>query len=279
MENKKLKIGLHPTQITRDLGSGIFEISIHYPEKIFEQKLREYADSQHKNKKNQEALEDFLARNRIEAPPAEAVQYNLQHIFQADTYFTNGQRIVSCFERNGHFELLEHSSKAFTHFHLTSSAFFRLSIHTLQPIEAISERNRDLEVVKLLKDRQVQFLPILESNEEWAMMSHSLLEGYEFRYAGKVLKKQESFYEGQGLDKILKEFIALIRPATLKCCLNCAHFKFSGMSHQMSSGTVGYCGLLLDNPDNREGVQDSVTGIDAWCDDFRGAAFKPRQGM
>jgi hypothetical protein len=276
MKKPSLKIGQYPTRILRNLGSGIVEISIQYPENIYEQKLREYADSRHKNKNNQKALEDFLTRNRIEAPPAEAVQFNLQHIFKADTYFTNGQRIVSCFEKDGHFELLEHSSDAFTHFHLTPSAFFRLSIHTLQPIEAISERNRDLEVVKLLKDRQVKFLPILESNEEWAMMSHSLLEGYEFRYGDKVLKKHESFYEGRGLDKILKEFIALIRPSTLKCCLNCAHFKFSGMSYEMSSGTVGYCGLLLENPDKREGVQDSVTNIDAWCDDFRGAAFKPR---
>jgi hypothetical protein len=279
MKNSTLKIGLHPTQILRHLGSGIVEISIHYPANIYEQKLREYVDSRYKNKDHQKALQDFLSKNRIEAAPEEAVKVNLQHIFKADSYFTNGQRIVSCFERDGHFELLEHSSKAFTHFHLTPSSFFRLSIHTLQPIEAISKRNRDLEVVKLLKGRQVQFLPILESDNEWAMMSHSLLEGYEFRYAGKVVKKQESFYEGRGLDKILKEFIALIRPATLKCCLNCAHFKFSGMSHQMSSGTVGYCGLLLENPDNREGVQDSVTGIDAWCDDFRGAAFKPHQGM
>ncbi len=269
MKKTSLKIGLHPAQILRDLGSGIFEIRIQYPDNIYERKIAEYTESQLKNKNHQAALKDFLLRKGIDVLPEEAMKINLQHIFKADTYFTNGQSILSCIKRDEQFELFEHAPEDFTHFHVTPCAFFRLSILSIQPIEAISERNRDLEVIKLLSKREVKFLPILESDDEWAMMRQSLIDGYEFRYGDKVLTKRAAFYEGRGLDKILREFIDRIRPATLKCCLNCEHFKFSGMSYEMSGGTVGYCGLLQENSEKREGLKDVVTEIDAWCGDFR----------
>lgn len=47
-----------------------------------------------------------------------------------------------------------------------------------------------------------------------------------------------------------------------QCCLTCEHFRFSGMSMQMSNGRSGYCGLIgFRSP-------KAIVVIDHYCKTF-----------
>jgi hypothetical protein len=73
----------------------------------------------------------------------------------------------------------------------------------------------------------------------------------------------------QELKKIVREFHKIIlkkikEEDIKKQCKNCAFFKFSGMSRQMSSGTAGYCFYWMGETGSRV-----IVRIDNYCPKFK----------
>ncbi len=76
----------------------------------------------------------------------------------------------------------------------------------------------------------------------------------------KYSETDEEISANELLSKLAKKLYT--KGYEFQCCLACSHFRFSGMSMQMSNGRSGYCGLI--------GFRNSkaVVKIDHYCNKF-----------
>lgn len=266
--NKVLKIGSYNANIKRDLGIGIYEIEILYPKNILEEKFKEYEKIKIEKPDFIKNFQESLLRIGVKTDSEKAAYMNLKQVFKADRYFTNGHLMITVIEEDGLSYLYTHLFNLFTNFHTDYSFFTATSLKNKHPVDLVSDLKVDIEVIEILSKKNISGLPVLEDSQSYATIESSLEFGEKFIYQDIVFNSKLSDVDGRPRDQILQKFIDLVKPKTLKCCLNCKNFRFSGMSHDMSWGNTGYCQLLLDNERNREGVKDRITDIDLWCDNF-----------
>jgi hypothetical protein len=65
-----------------------------------------------------------------------------------------------------------------------------------------------------------------------------------------------------------KAFLGSIKPRKAICCIECEHFQFSGMSHDMSGGHTGYCQLMISKL-KEPNVKQSITKSTNSCSQFK----------
>ncbi|MBK6497386.1 MAG: hypothetical protein IPG00_04150 [Saprospiraceae bacterium] len=65
-----------------------------------------------------------------------------------------------------------------------------------------------------------------------------------------------------------EQIIELNKPNEIETCLNCINFQFSGMSHEMSGGSTGYCFLVRDQLIEKS-VKEQMTNIWSRCSKFK----------
>jgi hypothetical protein len=107
------------------------------------------------------------------------------------------------------------------------------------PEKYIAEHEKHLKKLKskrLLNDKPSIALKIFKGNEEKSIkvsgnLNHCVYKGKEYQSE-----------EGEAIAKLLS-FEKYFEGFKTKSCANCKHFRFSGMSHDMSGGWAGYCWL------------------------------------
>lgn len=264
----ELKIGSYTYEIIKRLGIDIYEILIEYPEDILFTKMKEFED---RKKSKPEYIDSFvksLERIGITENFEEVMLSNIDHVFNSKRYYIGGNMVISVSEKEEKYLIAIHTRSEFTNFHISPAFFTTTSLKERKVYDFVSELSMELEVVKILSRQSITLMPIDTNESEYVSVRYLSTGDTEFKYREITHIERISSYYGPSYDRVLEKFIELIKPNVLKCCLNCTNFQFSGMSHDMSGGTAGYCSLLLSNSANREGVKDRITHITSWCQSF-----------
>jgi len=198
----------------------------------------------------------------------EIVKINFRHCFQANYYYSNGQKIISVVESQNGYEIGIHkSNKHFTDFFYPHSSFAVLSLENCKVQTYETKEKLESEIVSKLSFLEVQRIALEhDSNIDYMEVQKVHLSDYILRY-GHNQKQLNLKYEGPTFDTEFKEFLKSIEPRKAICCIECKHFQFSGMSHSMSGGHSGYCQLMrskLKEPN----VKQSITNITLSCSNF-----------
>ncbi|MBK8193469.1 MAG: hypothetical protein IPK76_09735 [Lewinellaceae bacterium] len=138
---------------------------------------------------------------------------------------------------------------------------FQLETYQLKEI-AETEMLEELSAVEIIR------IPTLhDSDFDYIEARFVYPFTYHFKFNGIEISRTEG-YPLPNLDTISVEIIQALKPKVLKCCRNCTHFKYSGMSYDMSGGRAGYCNVFTERLD-KEHAREAVTNIWQWCDHFK----------
>lgn len=197
----------------------------------------------------------------------ELMEINLNHMLKADYYYTNGQNIVSIVIRDGIYELGVHKDIENFAQHLYpnygiysfSLAGFKLkTFHVFDFAEA--------EVTNILSALKIKRVPVLhDSNFDYLEIMKYHSSNYIFRYGDKAIQQKEDL--ANSMDRISLTVIKWLKPVVVKCCRNCKHFQYSGMSLDMGGGHAGYCMYPPNQLQERAGMEN-LRNIWSWCDKF-----------
>lgn len=264
----EMKIGLYDYEIIKNLGSDIHEISINYPKDILSTKIKEFKDRKSSKSEYIDSFIKSLKKIGFVENLDEVMLSNIDHIFNSERYYIGGNEVITVSKKEEKYLMAVHKRSGFTSFHSSPGFFTTTSFKEKRIYDFVSELSMELEVIKILSNQPVTIIPINNDESEHTAIRHLSSGETEFKYKGITHTEKISSYYGPSFDEVLERFIIQIKPSVLKCCLNCTNFQFSGMSHDMSGGTTGYCSLLLSNPNNRKGVKDRITHITSWCQSF-----------
>ena len=192
----------------------------------------------------------------------------MKHVYGADKYITNGQNLVTLLEVEGEFELGIHKNlNAFSHYFYNSPLFGQFSLSNLRLKRYKILEKAESEIMKILSKIETTRIPIEHSSDRGFMEIREVYPLTYFFTLNNLTIVRTTEYNGDSIDKITEEAIETFKPHQIICCKNCKHFKFSGMSHDMSGGFAGYCFLVREKLDEPT-VTESTTRIWNWCSKF-----------
>jgi len=188
---------------------------------------------------------------------------NLQHIHIADFYYSNGQNILSLIRTEediweiGNFKsIFDFIGAESFYWPMTQLSLNKNQIKSFKEIERaenyISEQLNILEVTTL---------STIKGDD------YSIQECYPNKYYVNFNNGQQRIFDGEidgEVDAILKHIEERLDNDSLKICLTCKHFGFSGMSHDMSGGLTGYCHKVRNKLEEKS-VPESITQITNVC--------------
>jgi len=188
---------------------------------------------------------------------------NLQHIHFADFYYSNGQNILSLtrteentFEIGNFKSIFEFIGAESIYWPMTKLCLHKNQIKTFKELERaesyISEQLNILEVTTL---------STINGDE------YSIQECYPNKYYVNFNNGQRKVFDGEidgEIDTIIKHIEESLDDDSLKICLTCKHFGFSGMSNEMSGGLTGYCHKVRNKLEEKS-VSESITQITNVC--------------
>lgn len=163
----------------------------------------------------------------------------LKHLLVADFYYTNGQEVFS----------LVNESRKWKVGKIRSMEAFGDTRYLLNPLHLSHLTSLDLPafpvfesaefyVIAQLQQMKIKSLPLDNGNEI------TIRELYPEHLVVDFGNHHARIFDTTALDCTHREIEKQTAPHRLKTCLNCRHFQFSGMSHDMSSGSKGYCQLI-----------------------------------
>ncbi len=228
----------------------------------FNKKIDELITS---SKDHESRIHKFLFQNNENDNAAilKSMTNNLEHIHIADFYYSNGQNILSLIRTEkdnweiGNFKsIFEFIGAESIYWPMTKLCLKPNQIKTFKEIERaenyISEQLNNLQVTKL---------STINGNE------YSIQECYPDKYYVNFYNSKQELFERESegeIDSILKHIENKLDNDSLKICLTCKHFGFSGMSHDMSGGLTGYCHKVRNKLEEKI-VTESITQITNVC--------------
>jgi|GEM_PF-4734913 len=204
-------------------------------------------------------------KNHLNTNPKEYFEKAFQHLFNADFYYTNGQNLISL-KKNENWEIVFYDSVF--NFSIYHSTYYPFNYNPLgrtknseykifeQAEQKIFEKLNDIKIVSLPLSGKSTETKIQEVYPDNCIMT--LPDGSE------LFLSQKSETE----PSVNEQIVELNKPNEIETCLNCEHFQFSGMSHDMSGGTMGYC-FLVRNQLVEKTVKEQVTNIWSRCSKFK----------
>lgn len=263
-------IAKYKIQIIDYVNDGIFKFKINMPD-IYNERWLKYKEQIDKNDSvvlkclnNELAFKNY---DRI-GTRDKVMEINFDHCFKANYYFSNGQKIVSVKESDGKFEMGVHkSNQTFCDWFFPHPNFITFSLEScfIKSFETIEKL--ESEVINVLSDIQVHKIALeYDSNLDYLEIQKVHLSDYILRYGG-YQNQLELKYEGPTFDIEFKEFLKQIKPRKAICCIECKHFHFSGMSHDMSAGHTGYC-KVMEAKLSKPNISQSITNITNSCSKF-----------
>ncbi len=196
------------------------------------------------------------------------VALNMTHVYRANSYFTNGQTVISLLKVEKGYEVGIHKSlKIFANYFYQTPNFYYLSLADLNIKKYEVLEKAESEIMKLLSTIEITRIPVEDGADSSCLTIRKVYPStYYFSLNNQTIIR-ETAYQGAWIDKITKEVIELFKPRQVNCCLNCKHFRFSGMSHDSSVGTKGYCFFVREKMETVT-VNESITSIWNWCSKF-----------
>lgn len=188
---------------------------------------------------------------------------NLQHIHIADFYYSNGQNILSLIRtEEGTYEI--GNFKSIFDFIGAESIYWPMTklCLTNNLIKSFREIERaENYISEQLNIVEVTTLSTINGDE------YSIQECYPDKYYVNFNNGQQKVFDGEKdgeIDTILKHIEERLDNDSLKICLTCKHFGFSGMSQNMSGGLTGYCHKVRNKLKDKS-VPESITQINNVC--------------
>jgi hypothetical protein len=188
---------------------------------------------------------------------------NLQHIHIADFYFSNGQNILSLIKTEsdsweiGNFKsIFEFVGAESIYWPMTKMCLNKNQLKLFKEIERAE--NYITEQLNILEVTQISTI----NGDEY-----SIQECYPNKYYVDFNNGQKKAFDAEtdgGVDVILKHIEERLDNDSLKICLTCKHFGFSGMSHDMSGELTGYCHKVRNKLEEKS-VPESITQITNVC--------------
>ncbi len=188
-----------------------------------------------------------------------------KHLFKAEYYYTNGQNLISL-HREEKWEIV--SYETVFNYSAFLSTYYPFNYNPLgktknseykifeQAEQKIYEELNNLKTINLPLSGITKDAKIQEVYPENFKMT--LSDGSEIL----IIERSESNLS------VNEQIIELNKPNEIETCLNCIHFQFSGMSHEMSGGSTGYCSLVRDQLIEKS-VKEQMTNIWSRCSKFK----------
>ncbi|MFK8105196.1 MAG: hypothetical protein AB8G15_21970 [Saprospiraceae bacterium] len=264
------KIVDYEIEVDQYYSNDIFSFRLAIPT-LYEQRLQLYKE-QHLNKNTQVAmaiekectLKGYDQIGNIE----NLVELNLAHVYRAAKYFTNGQTVISLLKTAKGYEVGIHKNmKIFAYYFYSKPILNQLSLADLDVKKYEVLEKAEAEIMKVLSMVEVTRIPLKGSSNTSSLVIRKVYPRTYFFHFNTQTIIRETDYNGYWIDKLTKEMIELCKPLEVGCCLNCKHFRFSGMSHSSSGGVTGYCFLVREKLDVVT-VNESTTKIWNWCSKF-----------
>jgi len=188
---------------------------------------------------------------------------NLEHIHIADCYYSNGQNILSLIRTEdniweiGNFKsIFEFIGAESIYWPMTKLSLSQNQFKSFKEIERAE--NYISEILKIV---DITKLSTIKGDE------YSIQESYPDKFYVNFNNGQKKIFDKEsvgGLDSILEHIEERIDDDSLKICLTCKHFGFSGMSHDMSGGTTGYCHKVRNKLEEKS-LTEAITQITNVC--------------
>lgn len=187
-----------------------------------------------------------------------------EHIYNSDYYYTNGQNIISL-NKNKSWEIVSYGTVFDYSVYL--SIYYPFNYNplgkTLNTEYQIFEQ-AEQKIFEKLNTVQTINLPLSETTSE-----ANIQEVYPENYILTLPNNSKKFltHKDEFDPSVTEKIFDSIKPNVIETCINCQHFQFSGMSHDMSGGTSGYC-FLIRNQLLEKSVKESITNIWSKCNKF-----------
>lgn len=264
------KITNYNIEIDKYYSDDIFSFKLDIPN-LFEQNFQLFKQKYLNDKtKIKEALDRECKKNgynRI-SDNESLMKINMKHVYSADKYFTNGQKLASISKSGEGFEIGIHKNlNTFSNYFYDDPLFGQFSLSNLKLKKYKILEKAESEIMRILSNIEITRVPIEhDSDRDFLEIRKVYPSTYYFTLNNRTIVKTTE-YKGEWIDKITDDIIELFKPHIIKCCKNCKHFKFSGMSYDMSGGFTGYCFLVREKLEEIT-VEESTTGIWNWCSGF-----------
>jgi len=187
------------------------------------------------------------------------------HLFKAEYYYTNGQNLISL-RKGENWEIVSYET-VFNY----STFLSKYYPFNYNPIGKTNNSQYQIfeqaeqKIYEELSNLKTVTLPLGGTNHE-AKLQEVYPENFKMTLPNGsevfIIQKSESDLS------VNEQIVELIKPNEIETCLNCIHFQFSGMSHDMSGGSTGYC-FLVRNQLIEKSVKEQMTNIWSRCSKFK----------
>jgi len=263
------KIAKADLEIIKYLSDDIFAFKLNSWD-LFDKGIEAYKEKLTRNDRGGiQYIDDEILRNKLNefGTREELIQINLNHVFRAERYYTNGQKLISILKKDERYEIGIHKDiRRFAGYFYDTPMFadFSLKYFKMQSYEVFEKV--EAEIGRALSNIEVKRIPIRGSNQNGSLEIRKVYPlSYVFRYEGKEFT--HTLGEGNlNTDRITTQIINDIKPNILQCCRNCTYFQYSGMSYGMD-GAAGYCQLLREKV-KEPSVKETLNNLWDWCGEF-----------
>lgn len=264
------KITNYKVEIEKHYSDDVFSFTLEIPN-LFEQRFQLFKEKySNEETRIKEAIERESKRNGYDqiGDSESLMKLNMKHVYGADKYFTNGQTLVSLLKDEEGFELGVHKNlNIFSDYFYDSPLLGQFSLSNLRLKRYKIYEKAELEIMNILSKIETIRIPIEHDSERDFLEIREVYPSTYFFTLNNRTVARTTEYNGDWIDKVTDEVIEFYKPLQIKCCKNCIHFKFSGMSHDMSGGFTGYCFLVREKLKEIT-VPESTTGIWNWCSKY-----------
>jgi hypothetical protein len=211
----------------------------------------------------------------VELSRRDVLFFNVNHYCRPTLLYTNGRAAVSVVRRSqNRFEVVRHRSLSFFKTFLSDFGWTdcligpeEISIaHDFESAERLAREflTRTLRMRKGASIEQVTLVPEEGSAVVDGYPVHVLVATFgtrEFRlqFGGAPCGPREAF-------RVLNEFCP--DGFVAEVCATCEHFRFSGMSRDMSAGSSGYCTQVRAGDDRKSGGRPPVVSVFHTCEAY-----------
>jgi len=206
---------------------------------------------------NLRADKDSTAKNYFEKA--------FYHLFKAEYYYTNGQNLISLrkgekWEIVSYETVYNYSTFLSKYYPFNYNPIGKTNNSEYQIFEQAEQK-----IYEELSYLKTVTLPLCGTNQE-----AKLQEVYPENFKMTLPNGSEVFITQKSESdlSVNEEIVELNKPTEIETCLNCTHFRFSGMSHDMSGGSTGYC-FLVRNQLKEKSVKEQVTNTWSRCSKFK----------
>ena len=199
------------------------------------------------------------------------LQRNVNHVYNPEFVYTNGQQIITVQKHADTYELALHRSYSafidfFSEYNQSLSLESLEDFDKLSDLELIVRRNLsrlELTMLNVFK-KQSHKVGFLQQVRHLPSYTHYL------HFKGQIIpitinRENEAY-------TVLNSLPELIEGYQIKACASCKHFAFSGLSRDMSEGSMGYCQLKF-KMNEKTGVKQSspeaIVSVFDECDKYQ----------